>query len=105
MNQLPEEVRWNIWTFVNGEPHKNWKQVWDQLRITLWSKKALDMEETCHACHTIKWSKEMIQVQVWNRTVEKPKKIYYCNHECRIHHFPQPTRQIRRKNKNIAFAM
>ena len=105
MSQLPVEVKWHIWTFVNGEPNKNWKKVWDQLKITLWSKKAIDMEETCHACHNVTWSKEMIQVQVWNRTVEKPIKIYYCNLDCRIQHFPLTPRQITKKNKSIVFAM
>ena len=105
MSQIPVEVKWHIWTFVNGEPNKNWKKVWEQLRITLLSKKAIDMEETCHACHNVKWSKEMVQVQVWNRVVEKPIKIYYCNQECKIQHFPLSTGQIRIKNKNIAFAM
>ena len=97
MSSLPEEVRWNIWTYVSGEPEKNWKPVLRELKITMNNRKCLDMEEACKVCNTVKWSKEMLSVQLFSRP---PNKVFYCSAKCLVSHQGKPI-----NNKSLIFAM
>lgn len=87
MSSLPEEVKWAIWTFVNGEPHKNWKIVWHELRIKLNNLNCIDMEESCQACGVVRWSKEMLSVK---HNTFKNTTIFYCSSECFRSHYKRP---------------
>ena len=86
MTRLPKEVKWNIWTFVNGEPRKNWESVLSELKKKI-NSNCFDMEEACQACNTVRWSKEMFSVrhQYFGST-----KIFYCTTECLYKHYGKP---------------
>lgn len=87
MTRLPKEVKWNIWTFVNGEPSKNWQSVLCELRTKKINSNCFDMEEACQACNAVRWSNEMFSIrhQYFGKT-----QIFYCTTECLYKHYGKP---------------
>ncbi len=95
MTCLPTEVKWNIWTFVNGEPSNNWVRVCHELKLKMFSR-SFDMEEACQSCDVVRWSKDMLSV----KHVEFNTKIFYCSTECLRRHYRRPI-----NTKSLLFAI
>tara|TARA_Y200000002_G_scaffold382452_1_gene399574 strand:- start:10578 stop:10895 length:318 start_codon:yes stop_codon:yes gene_type:complete len=70
MNSLPDDIKWNISTFINGTPAHNYSIVLMELNESF-----LDMEESCafEFCRNVCWYKEMTELKI------RGKKRLYCS--------------------------
>ena len=69
MNSLPDDIKWNISTFINGTPAHNYSIVLMELNESF-----LDMEESCafEFCGNVCWYREMTEIKI------RGKKRLYC---------------------------
>ena len=70
---IPSELKWEILSYVIGEPHDNYSHVLYEL-----SNYWFDMETECEGedCEKICWSKDMVKKQTAGTTYE------YCSNRC-----------------------
>ena len=86
MNNLCNDVKWEIHTYINGTPKTNYKQVLKDIR-NYWDLRhnlMLDMEVECNNenCNNVRWSSKMLKI--FKNTKSNRKIINeYCSQVCR----------------------
>lgn len=88
MNNLCNDVKWEIHTFINGTPATNYKQVLKDIH-NYWDLKdnlGLDIEIECHNeyCNNVRWSSKMFKIF---KNPKSNRKIIneYCSQRCINH--------------------
>lgn len=103
MNNLCNDVKWEIHTFINGNPKINYKRVLKDIH-NYWDLKdnlMLDMEVECNneTCNNVRWSSKMFKIFKKNKSNRKIINEY-CSHCCYIQQ-----QNIEKQRRMLSFVM